>query len=82
MVEVNPINPLRRLSLLLTLKLQGNALLRISEILIFTPVSPAIGNGGGTLSFQRSYLPVLQVRFVIYANSLTQPNNKRSVLRL
>ncbi|KZT03360.1 uncharacterized protein LAESUDRAFT_366011 [Laetiporus sulphureus 93-53] len=38
----------------------GNALLRIGEVLRFQPVSFCIGNNGGVLSFQKGYFPILE----------------------
>ena len=40
---------------------QGNALLRIGDVLRFEPVDTAIGNGRGALSFQKGFFPVLEV---------------------
>ncbi len=41
--------------------MQGDALLRIGEVLRFNTVSHKIGWGGDTLSFQKGYFPVFQV---------------------
>ncbi|KAI0375984.1 hypothetical protein BV20DRAFT_31266 [Pilatotrama ljubarskyi] len=41
-------------------RMQGNALLRIGDILRFEPVRASIGANTGALSFQRGYLPVFQ----------------------
>ncbi|TFY64195.1 hypothetical protein EVJ58_g2786 [Rhodofomes roseus] len=38
----------------------GNALLRIGDVLRFEPVDTAIGHGRGALSFQKGYFPILQ----------------------
>ncbi|KZT65176.1 hypothetical protein DAEQUDRAFT_539533 [Daedalea quercina L-15889] len=38
----------------------GNALLRIGDVLRFDPVETAIGHGRGALSFQKGYFPILE----------------------
>jgi hypothetical protein len=45
----------------LTLFLKDNGLLRISDILRWTPVSVKAGSNRQMLSFQRGYLPLLRV---------------------
>ncbi|EED83477.1 predicted protein [Postia placenta Mad-698-R] len=44
----------------------GNAILRVGDILRFEPVSYMIGSGGNTLSFQKGYFPI----FEYFASSL------------
>ncbi|KAI0071801.1 hypothetical protein K474DRAFT_1630013 [Panus rudis PR-1116 ss-1] len=44
----------------LDMTVNGNALLRICDILIFPSVNSRIGNGRDVLSFQRGYFPILQ----------------------
>jgi len=40
---------------------KGNALLRIGDVLRFSPVAVDVGAGFSTLSYQKGYFPVLEV---------------------
>jgi len=40
---------------------KGNALLRIGDVLRFSPVAVDVGVGSSTLSYQKGYFPVLEV---------------------
>lgn len=40
---------------------KGNALLRIGDVLRFSPVEVDVGAGSSKLSFQKGYFPVLEV---------------------
>ena len=40
---------------------KGNALLRIGDVLRFSPVAVDVGAGSSTLSYQKGYFPVLEV---------------------
>ena len=41
---------------------KGNALLRIGDVLRFSPVAINVGAGSSTLSYQKGYFPILEVR--------------------
>jgi hypothetical protein len=40
---------------------KGNALLRIGDVLRFSPVAVSVGAGSTTLSYQKGYFPILEV---------------------
>jgi hypothetical protein len=41
---------------------KGNALLRIGHVLRFSPVAINVGAGSATLSYQKGYFPIIEVR--------------------
>ena len=40
---------------------KGNALLRIGDVLRFSPVDVDVGAGSSKLSYQKGYFPILEV---------------------
>lgn len=46
----------------LTNRMKGNGLLRINDIIRWSPISNKAGSSPIILSFQRGYLPLLRVR--------------------
>lgn len=61
--------------------MQGNGILRIGDILSFSDVSTAAGTKAGVLSFQRGYLPILQVRVISFSAQAPQLVNNFGLLQ-